>query len=96
MKKIGALDKIKHLSPKVYKQLQKLAAFVLTEEGQNYFENELRIKTEYFLGNQFVSGIKNNIIEAARVLKTNCENGILSLDLNLEKILINPDFKGAC
>lgn len=96
MKKIGALDRIKHLNPKVYEQLQKLAAFVLTKEGQNYFENELRIKTEYFLGNQFVSGIKNNIIEAARILKTNCEKGTLSLDLNLEKILMNPDFKGAC
>lgn len=96
MKNIGALQLMRHMNPKVYSQLQRLAAFVATDEGANYFKNELRIPTNYFLGTPGVSSIRNNIIEAAKILKSNCQNGLLLLDLKLEELLLNPNFKASC
>lgn len=96
MKSIGALEKIGHMSPKVYYQLQKLAGFVSSDQGANYFKNELRIRSDYFQGTAAVSSIKDNIISAANILKTNCRNGLLSLDLKLEELLVNSNYKASC
>lgn len=94
MKKAGALNLIRHMSPKVYKQVQKLAAFIQTQEGINYFKNELRISEGILLNPS--QGIRANILDVAKTLKSNCESGALSLDLNLEALLANPNFKGNC
>lgn len=96
MKNIGALQLMRHMNPKFYFQLQKLAAFVATNEGENYFKNELRIPSNYFLGTANVSSVKGNIIEAAQILKANCQKGLLALDLKLEELLADPNYKASC
>lgn len=96
MKNSGALQSIKHLSPKSYAGVQKLAGFVGTEEGRTYFKDQLRINSDIFDGTKYVSGIKGNILEVAKILKTNCENGSLKLDLSLEKLLVDINYKAVC
>ncbi len=96
MKNIGALQSIEHISPKAYSGVQKLAAFVATEEGQTYFKDQLRINSDIFDGTKYVSGIKGNILEVAKILKSNCENGSLKLDLSLEKLLVDVNYKASC
>ena len=96
MKNVGALEKIRHMNPKVYNQLQKLADFVVTDAGAQYFTSQLRIRNDYFQGSPGVSSIKNNIVSAAAILKAKCQSGTLSLDLNLEELLVNPMYKASC
>ena len=94
MREIGALEAIRHMNAKTYRQVQKLASFVQSTEGQGYFVNELRIPISIF--NDESNGIKNNIINASRILKNNCEIGALKLDLNLEMLLTDSNYKESC
>ena len=94
MREIGALEAIRHMNAKTYRQVQKLASFVETTEGQMYFVNELRIPLNILTSQS--SGIKNNIIKAAQILKNNCESGLLKLDLNLEKLLADANYRESC
>lgn len=94
MREIGALEAIRHMNAKTYRQVQKLAAYVETTEGQMYFANELRIPQNIL--NDKNMGIKNNIITAAKILKMNCESGALKLDLNLEKLLADANYQESC
>lgn len=96
MMKHGALERIRHMNAKQFRQVQKLAEYVQTAEGQAYFQNELRIPNSIFIGDQKVSGIKNNIVKAAKILKANCESGTLKLDLHLEKLLADANYSESC
>ncbi len=94
MREFGALEAIRHMNAKTYRQVQKLASFVQTAEGQAYFVNELRIPVSIFTDE--INGIKNNIVNASRILKNKCEIGALKLDLNLEMLLADANYKESC
>ncbi len=96
MREVGALEAIRHMNAKTYRQVQKLAAFVQSPEGEAYFTNELRIPTKIFNGTLVVDSIKNNIVQAASILKNNCDRGALRLDLNLEKLLVDANYQESC
>ena len=92
----GILERVRHMSAKSYRQALKLAAFVSTEEGTNYLRTELLMPLNIVNGDAKINGIKGNIIKAAKIIKTNCENGTLKLDLNLEKLLVDANYRESC
>ena len=96
MRQVGALESIRHMNAKTYRQVQKLAAYVQSDEGQAYFVNEFRIPPKILNGNNITYGITDNIVEAARILKNNCDRGALRLDLNLEKLLADANYRESC
>ena len=96
MRKVGALEKVRHMNAKVYRQVQKLADYVRTAEGDRYFESELRIGHENFDSSTKSHNIRNNIITAAKILRENCESGRLNLDLDLEGLMADPNYKESC
>ncbi len=96
MRRHKILERVRHMSAKNYRQTLKLAEFIKSEEGTNYLRTELRIPLNIINGDESVAGIKNNIIQAAKIIKANCESGVLKLDLNLEKLLADANYSESC
>lgn len=96
MRRLGILERVRHMNAKSYRQALKLAAVINTEQGLNYLRTELRLPLNIINGDTTVTGIKSNILKAAKIIKANCENGTLKLDLNLEKLLADPNYRESC
>lgn len=81
MRTVSALEQIKHMSAKTYSRLMELNDMAKKPEFDAWMQREL-LFTKADLTDASRS-FHNNLARAVTVLKHNCENGSLHLDLNL-------------
>lgn len=87
MRKIGALERIRHMDPEVYRRFIKLADEILSDRFKPFAMNTLLYRENDYQ-NSPVS-LKENTKYALSVLQANCRSGALRLDLTM-----NFDSKG--
>ncbi|WP_413612622.1 hypothetical protein [Bdellovibrio sp. HCB-110] len=78
MKKIGALDKVRHFSYATYRGLLYFEQALNTPAAKDYFMTEL-----LFAASEYKSLLKNTQ-EAKRILMAKCQSGDLHFDVDLE------------
>lgn len=82
MRNFSAIEQLKHMSAKTYSKLMKLNSMAKTLEFNAWMQRELLYTKADLAGEK--RSFQNNLSRAVTVLRQNCENGSLQLDLNLE------------
>jgi hypothetical protein len=82
MRKIGALERVRHMDPELYRRFMKLADDILSDRFKPFAVNTLLYRERDYEGTQV--SLKENTRHAMNVLKTACRNGSLKLDLNMQ------------
>lgn len=78
MKKIGALDKVRHMSYQTYRRLLAFEQTLNTPAGKDYFMKELLFSAADY------SSLLKNTQEAKRILVSKCQSSQLQFDVDLE------------
>jgi hypothetical protein len=78
VKLYGLLPKLRHVDPRTYARIQRLAAQADSAELQDYFTQELLFSPID------VKSVTGNLKSAAKILKDGCQAGWLRLDLDIE------------
>lgn len=89
VKAAGLLKEIRHMDPKTYKKLLQFQSTVA--DNKNFFiANLMFTATDY-------SKMVANVNDAVKILKTNCQSGLLRLDLDVDYYLETGSVKaGSC
>lgn len=89
MRKMSAIEGLKHISPRTYKKFMKFYKVAKTPETLDWMKNELQF-TAADIGSLTAPAYKtyiSNLEKAYSVLYNNCKNGSLKLDLDVNSIL---------
>lgn len=81
MKNHGALEKVRHMDPVLYRRFLKLADDILTDRFKDFAKDTLLLRDKDYEGGP--NSLKENTRYAVRVLKDLCRSGQLKFDLGL-------------
>jgi hypothetical protein len=82
-KKVGLLEKIRHVNGTTYRQLIRLANdFQAKGELYNY------LRDTFYLSSTYTDMIAQNAIQAAQILKATCKSGAMKFDLDAEGYML--------
>lgn len=84
------VESLRHAHPETYHQLQKLNLMLQTDETKLFFKRETMMTESDF------ATFKANVKYAATVLKQNCQNSKLKLDLDLDAHFANASVNTSC
>jgi hypothetical protein len=87
MRKISAIEKVRHMSAKTYGRLINFAKVAKTPETESWMQNEMLFTTQDLKGT--AKSFQSNLDYAVKVLTDNCKSGSLKLDLNPEDFVPN-------
>lgn len=90
MRKASMLEKVRHMDPMTYQQMQKLALEIKSESMKNFFMQETLMSLKNY------TSVANNAVFAAKTLKANCKAGLLKLDLTRENVLNGTSTAAPC
>lgn len=82
MRKFGALERVRHMDPELYRRFMKLADDILSDRFKPFALNTLLYREKDYEGTQV--SLKENTRYAMNVLKAACRNGSLKLDLTMQ------------
>ncbi|MBO9666038.1 MAG: hypothetical protein J7501_04435 [Bdellovibrio sp.] len=82
MRKISAIEQVRHMSAKTYARLMSFAKIAKTPDVESYMQRELLFTSADLKGPG--PSFQNNLDRAVKVLTENCQKGLLKLDLNIE------------
>lgn len=89
VKAAGLLKEIRHMDPKTYKKLLQFQASVVA--NKSFFTSGLMFTEKDY------KEMVDNVNDAVSILKTNCDNGVLRLDLDVDHYLETGSLKiGSC
>lgn len=82
MRKVSALEAVRHMNPETYRRFLKFAVEVDSERFQSFAVNALQYRVKDYEGTR--NSLRENTRHAAQVLIKACESGQLKLDLKLK------------
>lgn len=82
MRRVSALEAVRHMNPETYRRFLKFAVEVDSERFQSFAVNALRYRLKDYEGTR--NSLRENTRHAAQVLIKACESGQLKLDLKLK------------
>lgn len=85
MRKISAIEGVRHMSARTYRRFIDLYKVAKTTEFTNWMKAELQFKYADIKDPR--KGFLANLDRAYSVLNTNCKNGSLKLDLNIDELI---------
>lgn len=85
MRKISAIEGVRHMSARTYKKFMDLYKVAKTPEFLNWMKSELYFKDADLQDPK--RGFLANLERAHTVLKTNCKSGVLKLDANINDLI---------
>ena len=88
MRQISAIENVRHISARTYKKFLEMYQIAKTPEFTNWLKNELMF-TSNDIGAAGIKGMTfiGNLEKAYSILNTNCKNGKLKLDLNVDDLI---------